>query len=58
MRASRVHGELDPISQALTRRVNELAERYATPLPEAAVQVGALQAKVDAHLERMGFAWQ
>ena len=26
-----VHGEMDRISQALTRRVKELAERYETP---------------------------
>ena len=55
--SSRIHGELDRISQSLTRRVKELAERYETPLPEAASNVAALQAKVDAHLQRMGFAW-
>lgn len=43
--------------QRLTARVRELAERYATPLPEMAAEVEALQAKVDAHLARMGFAW-
>ncbi|MBN1320530.1 MAG: SAM-dependent DNA methyltransferase [Thermoleophilia bacterium] len=54
---ARVHGELDRISQALTQRVKELAERYETPLPQATAEVAALQAKVDAHLKRMGFVW-
>ena len=29
-----IHGEMDRISQALTERVKELAERYETPLPQ------------------------
>ncbi len=29
-----IHGEMDRISHALTRRVKELAERYETPLPK------------------------
>jgi type I restriction enzyme M protein len=29
-----VQGELDRVSQTLTGRIRELAERYATPLPE------------------------
>ena len=51
------HNEMERISQALTRRVKELADRYAAPLPQLESQVAALQAKVDAHLQRMGFAW-
>jgi type I restriction enzyme M protein len=43
--------------QQLTARVRELAERYAAPLPRLAAEVETLQAKVDAHLTRMGFAW-
>lgn len=50
-----VQGEVDRISQTLTRRVGELAERYATPLPALARQVDALQALVDGHLAKMGF---
>jgi type I restriction enzyme M protein len=53
-----VQGELDRVSQALTGRVKELAERYAAPLPQIAEEVEALSAKVDVHLERMGFAWK
>ncbi len=29
-----VQGELDRVSQTLTGRIGELAERYATPLPQ------------------------
>ena len=29
-----VHGEMDRVSQQLTQRVKELAERYETPLPQ------------------------
>lgn len=52
-----VEGEVDRVSQALTRRVKELAERYATPLPQLAAQVAELEAKVAGHLQKMGFAW-
>ena len=50
-----IHGELDRISQTLTGRVKELAERYDTPLPELSLQVDEWAAKVNGHLERMGF---
>jgi type I restriction enzyme M protein len=50
-----IHGEMDRISQALTQRVKELAERYETPMPQAASQVAELEQKVNKHLERMGF---
>ncbi|KRA52305.1 type I restriction endonuclease subunit M [Pseudoxanthomonas sp. Root65] len=52
-----IHGEMDRISQRLTARVKELAERYETPLPQAANLVAKLEMKVNRHLERMGFAW-
>jgi type I restriction enzyme M protein len=50
-----IHGEMDRISQALTQRVKELAERYETPLPEMTERLAELEAKVEAHLKRMGF---
>jgi type I restriction enzyme M protein len=50
-----IHGEMDRISQALTQRVKELAERYETPLPVLADNVANLSAKVEAHLRKMGF---
>ena len=52
---SAIHGEMDRISQALTRRVKELAERYEAPMPEVARRVAELEARVNGHLERMGF---
>ncbi|MEZ5328704.1 MAG: N-6 DNA methylase [Verrucomicrobiales bacterium] len=52
-----VSGEIDRITQALTTRVKDLADRYAAPLPEMTRRVVDLEAKVNAHLERMGFAW-
>jgi len=52
-----IHGEMDRISQVLTQRVKELAERYDTTLPELADEVETLGAKVDEDLERMGFSW-
>lgn len=55
--SNHIHGELDRISQALTQRVTELAARYETTLPEASVEVDALQARVDGHLQQMGFSW-
>jgi len=37
--------------------VKELAERYGTPLPQVTCRVAELEANVNRHLERMGFAW-
>jgi type I restriction enzyme M protein len=54
--AAAIHGEMDRVSQKLTRRVKELAERYETPKPQMAARVAELEARVDRHLERMGFA--
>jgi type I restriction enzyme M protein len=53
-----IHGELDRISQSLTRRVKELAERYETPMPRLVSTVTELGGKVNRHLERMGFSWK
>jgi type I restriction enzyme M protein len=53
----RIHGEMDRISQALTQRVKELAERYEAPLPQLTDKVAELEEKVNAHLQRMGFSW-
>ena len=52
----RVQGELDRVSQTLTGRIKQLADRYATPLPQLAQEVDALQAQVNEHLKKMGFA--
>jgi type I restriction enzyme M protein len=53
-----IHSEMDRISQQLTQRIKELAERYETSLPIQINQVEELEKKVNAHLERMGFAWK
>jgi type I restriction enzyme M protein len=53
-----VHGLMDRLSQQLTQRVKELAERYETPLPTLASRTAELEARVNGHLARMGFAWQ
>jgi type I restriction enzyme M protein len=56
--AASVQGELDRVSQALTGRIRQLAERYATPLPRMAEEVETLATRVDEHLKKMGFVWQ
>ncbi len=55
--AADVQGELNRISQALTGRVKELAERYAVPLAKLTEEVEVLGSKVDEHLKKMGFVW-
>ena len=55
--ATSVQGELDRVSQALTGRIKQLAERYATPVNQLADDVETLAARVDEHLKKMGFAW-
>ena len=53
--ADSVQGELDRVSQALTGRIRQLAERYATPLPRLTEELELLAARVDDHLKKMGF---
>ncbi len=45
------------VSQRITERVSELADRYERTLPELEVEVAELECKVKSHLERMGFHW-
>lgn len=52
-----ISGEIDRVSQTLTRRVNELAERYETPLPQLISRVSEFEAKVALQLQKMGFVW-
>ncbi len=56
--ATAVHGELDRVSQTLSGRIRQLAERYATPLPQLADEVAALTARVQGHLKKMGAVWK
>jgi type I restriction enzyme M protein len=53
--AAAVQGELDRVSQTLTGRIRQLAERYATPLPQIESDVEKLAEKVAGHLAKMGF---
>ncbi|HEV7566474.1 MAG TPA: N-6 DNA methylase [Microbacteriaceae bacterium] len=53
-----VQGELDRVSQTLTGRIRELAERYATPLPKLIDDVEALAGRVEEHLKGMGASWK
>lgn len=53
-----VKTEMQRISQRLTVRVKELAERYETPLPMQLEVVKDLEVRVNKHLEAMGYsAW-
>ena len=52
--AAAVQSELDRVSQTLTGRIRQLADRYATPLPQLTDEVAALAARVDGHLKKMG----
>lgn len=55
--ADAVQGELDRVSQTLTSRIRQLAERYATPLPKLTKNLAKLSARVDEHLKKMGAIW-
>jgi type I restriction enzyme M protein len=52
--AAAVQAELDRVSRTLTGRVRQLADRYATPLPQLSGDVVTFAARVDAHLRKMG----
>jgi type I restriction enzyme M protein len=52
-----IKGEMDRISQRLTGRIKELAERYETPLPAQRKEAEELEKKVSLHLTKMGFVW-
>ena len=55
--AEAVQSELNRVSQALTSRIQQLAERYATPLSKLTEQLDALSARVDRHLKKIGAVW-
>ena len=50
------HGEMNRISQALTQRIKQLAERYETPVSLHVQNVADLEAEVNQHLTKMGFS--
>lgn len=49
--------EIEQISQSLTKRIKELAERYDTPLPNLINEVARHESTVHKHLSKMGFSW-
>jgi type I restriction enzyme M protein len=56
--AAEVQGELERVSQTLTGRIRELAERFATPLPQLTDEVATLASRVEEHLKKMGASWK
>ena len=52
-----IEGEIERVSQTLTGRIHELAERYAMPLPKLTAKVDTLSARVDQHLKKMVTGW-
>lgn len=52
-----IQNEIDAISQRLTGRVKQLAERYENTLIELDKESKTLEDKVSAHLEKMGLIW-
>ena len=50
------HGEMNRISQALTQRIKQLAERYETPVSLHVQNVADLEVEVNQHLTKMGFS--
>ncbi len=55
--ATDIQTELDRLTQALSSRIKELAERYQTPIPELEKELADLSATVESHLKTMGFEW-
>lgn len=53
-----ITAETQNIASRLTQRVKELSERYETPMPQLTARVDELEAKVNQHLEKMGFSWK
>jgi type I restriction enzyme M protein len=56
--AADVRSELNRVSQTLTGRIRELAERYAMPLPDVSEEVAELTKRVEGHLKLMGASWK
>jgi type I restriction enzyme M protein len=52
-----MQSEIDAISQRLTGRIKELADRYENTLGELSASTKTLEENVSAHLEKMGLVW-
>ena len=55
--SDKINGEIRQVAGALTRRVQELGDRYATPLPAMEQDAKDYEAKVRQHLKTMGLSW-
>lgn len=55
--SDKISGEIRQVAGALTRRVQELGDRYATPLPDMEQDAKNYEAKVRGHLTTMGLSW-
>lgn len=53
-----IQTELQRISQRLTQRIKELADRYDTPLPAMLKEVKRLEENINTHLSNMGYLWK
>lgn len=53
-----IQSEIDGISQRLTTRVKELAERYESTLGSLNREMEELEDRVKGHLEEMGLVWK
>lgn len=52
-----IQTEIDEISQSLTGRIKELADRYEHTLETLDKEVDDFETKVSGHLEKMGLVW-
>ena len=53
-----LQSEIDRVSQTLSSRIRQLAERYATPLPRLTEEAETLSARMKNHLKLMGAVWR
>lgn len=56
--ANELEAQTQAVASQFAWRIKELAERYAAPLPQLMDGVETLTNNVDAHLQKMGFAWK
>lgn len=52
-----IQTELNRVSQSLSGRIIELAERYATPMTKLSADLEVFSTRVQVHLQKMGFIW-
>lgn len=50
--------EVDRLSTALAKRIQDLEQRYAEPLPNIERELDSLNERVESHLKQMGLLWK